>query len=457
MKYPKYPAYKDSGVEWIGEIPEHWHTVRLKFLCQLCADYGANIKSEYYSESGVRFIRITDINEDGTIVPDGVFVPDYLVKEKMLKNGDLLFARSGSVGTSYIHDQNDSSLYSFAGYLVRFRVKDGNFAKFIYFFSKSQSYYDQIQALSIESTIQNFNGEKFSNMYLPIVDPAEQIIIAKFIDNKTSKIETIISNLQKMIELLKEKRQAIITHAVTKGLDPNVPTKDSGIEWIGEIPEHWKLIRLKSISRILFSNVDKHSSEDERPVHLANYTDVYKNHIITNNMEFMEATASVNEIRKFKLNVGDVLVTKDSETADDIAIPAIVRGTIPNLLCGYHLAMIRPDTRWLESDFLFYTYSNKRFRGKYESEANGITRFGLSQDSFNETYICLPNKEEQVIISSFLATQTSKIDLLASKQQKMIELLKEYRSSLINQAVTGKIDVQNIKINEISGSNKYHG
>ncbi len=452
MKYPKYPAYKDSGVEWIGKIPKNWNVIRLKFLCQLSADYGANMKSEYYSENGVRFLRITDINENGTIIPNGVFVSESLVEGKILERGDLLLARSGSVGTSYIHNQNDSLFYSFAGYLVRFRVKIKNSANFIYYFTKSQPYYDQIKALSIESTIQNFNGEKFSNMYVPYSIPEDQLLIANFIESKTSKIDSLISKLQKMIELLKEKRQAIITHAVTKGLDPNAPMKDSGIEWIGKIPEHWETHRLKFVSKIQFSNVDKHSFNEEIPVKLANYTDVYKNEYITNEMNFMDATATIEEIMKFSLNVGDVLVTKDSETPDDIAIPALVKSTVPNLLCGYHLAQIRPKSEVIDGSFIFYIYANKTFRGKYESEANGITRFGLSQYSFSDTYICFPSLKEQLSISSFLESETSKVDSLISKQQKIIELLKEKRQAVITHAVTGKIDVRDLKIDEIPES-----
>ena len=221
---------------------------------------------------------------------------------------------------------------------------------------------------------------------------------------------------------------------------PRYPAyKDSGIEWIGEIPEHWNVNRLKTVSKIQFSNVDKHTYDDEIPVLLANYTDVYKNRFITNEMEFMEATASPNEIKKFKLEAGDVLITKDSETPDDIAIPALVKSTLPNLLCGYHLAMLRPN-RILDSNYLFYLYSDKKFRGKYEREANGITRFGLSTESFNDTYICTPEKLEQAAIASFLVEQTSKIDSLISKQQQLTELLKEKRQAIITHAVTKGLD-----------------
>ncbi len=222
---------------------------------------------------------------------------------------------------------------------------------------------------------------------------------------------------------------------------PRYPAyKDSGVEWIGEIPEHWSVKRLKFASKIQFSNVDKHSFDSEMPVLLANYTDVYKNKFITTEMEFMEATANLNEIKKFHLEVGDILVTKDSETPDDIAIPALVKSTLPSLLCGYHLAMLRPNSHSLDSNYLFYLYSDKKFRGKYESEANGITRFGLSQESFSDTFICIPDISEQRTISLFLEEQTSKIDCLISKIQIMIKLLKEKRQAIITHAVTKGLD-----------------
>ena len=442
MKYPRYPTYKDSGVEWIGEIPEDWTVTKLKFISLISADYGINISADNYIDKGVRFIRITDINEDGTLTPEGVFIREDLSKGKILERGDLLFARSGSVGTSFLFTLTDSQKYSFAGYLVRFRFRIGYSPSFVYLFSQSKLFKDQIKMNSIETTIENFNGDKYSNLKICLPNIKIQEHIVSRLNIIFNDINSLILKISKMIDLLKEKRQAIITNAVTKGLDPNVPMKDSGVEWIGEIPEHWDVKRLKFVSKIQFSNVDKHSFDSEMPVLLANYTDVYKNQFITTEMEFMEATASLNEIKKFHLEAGDILVTKDSETPDDIAIPALVKSTLPNLLCGYHLAMLKPNSHSLDSNYLFYLYSDKKFRGKYESEANGITRFGLSQESFSDTFICIPDISEQRTISLFLEEQTSKIDYLISKQLEMIELAKEYKEALISQAVTGKIDVR---------------
>ena len=247
MKYPKYPGYKDSGVEWIGKIPEGWIVTKLKFISFISADYGINLSSDNYIDKGVRFIRITDINEDGTLISGGVFIREDLSKGKILERGDLLFARSGSVGTSFLFALTDSQKYSFAGYLVRFRLKIGYSPSFVYLFSQSKLFKDQIKMNSIETTIENFNGDKYSNLKICLPDTKIQENTVSSLNVIFSNIDSLILKFSKMIELLKEKRQAIITKAVTKGLDPKVQMKDSGVEWIGEIPKHWDVKRLKFV------------------------------------------------------------------------------------------------------------------------------------------------------------------------------------------------------------------
>jgi type I restriction enzyme S subunit len=210
---------KDSGVEWIGEIPEHWMVTRLKFISCISANYGLNLSSDNYLDKGVRFIRITDINEDGTLIPDGVYISEDLTKDKVLKKGDLLFARSGSVGTSFLFDLDDSQKYSFAGYLVRFRLKMEHSPSFVYFSSQSKLFKDQIKMNSIETTIDNFNGEKYSNLKFGLPPLDEQIQISNYIKVITYKIEDLISKQQKIIEYLNEYKTSLITQAVTGKID----------------------------------------------------------------------------------------------------------------------------------------------------------------------------------------------------------------------------------------------
>ena len=211
---------------------------------------------------------------------------------------------------------------------------------------------------------------------------------------------------------------------------------DSNIEVVGEIPIHWKVNKLKNISQIKPSNIDKKSKEKEPPVLLCNYTDVYNNEFITNNLKFMKATASPDQIRKLSLNIGDIIITKDSESADDIAIPAIVTEELENVVCGYHLAVIRPNIKKIIPKFLFRLFESDRINKQFELGANGVTRFGLGIYSINNAYICMPPLNEQKQIANYLDKQTVKIDKIITKNKKLIDLLEEKRVVLINHVVT---------------------
>ncbi len=215
--------------------------------------------------------------------------------------------------------------------------------------------------------------------------------------------------------------------------------KDSGIEWLGEIPSHWDFRRLKHVAKVRLSNVDKHSRANEIPVRLCNYTDVYYKDFITDEIAFMEATATEEQISNFALEEGDVLITKDSESFDDIAVPAYVPETLENVICGYHLAHIKPIH--IEGGYLFRAFQAEDIASQFRVSANGITRFGISKSAINDAIFLLPSVEEQKRIVEFLDRTTTEIDRAIAQKQRLIELLQEQKAILINQAVTGKIKV----------------
>ena len=214
--------------------------------------------------------------------------------------------------------------------------------------------------------------------------------------------------------------------------------RPSGVEWIDKIPSHWKVKRLKYEALAQPSNVDKKTNEGEELVLLCNYMDVYKNEFIDSSLKFMEATASQDEISKFSIKKGDVLITKDSETTDDIANPALVNQDLQNVVCGYHLTQIRPTRINLLGEYLFRLFQENRFKAQFEVAANGVTRYGLSTDVFTDAFVPLPTLEEQRAIAKYLDKKTALIDELIAKKQRLIELLKEERTAVINEAVSGK-------------------
>ena len=206
--------------------------------------------------------------------------------------------------------------------------------------------------------------------------------------------------------------------------------------WTTSVPPGWRVTRLDAVADVLFSNVDKHTLDDENPVRLCNYVDVYKNDRISSGIDFMEATADAREIKKFQIRRGDVLATKDSETADDIAIPSFVAEELPGVLCGYHLAMIRPRLAAVDGAFLGWLHASKSFRAQYEANAVGVTRFGLSQYAFRAARIPLPPLPEQQRIAAHLDASCAAIDAAVIAKRRQLDTLDALRKSIIQRAVT---------------------
>ena len=211
--------------------------------------------------------------------------------------------------------------------------------------------------------------------------------------------------------------------------------KDSGVEWLGQVPEHWEVKPLKRACHVFPSNVDKKSHDGETAVRLCNYTDVYYNDTITAGMDFMVATASSDQIAKFTLRAGDTIITKDSETADDIAIGAYVPADLPGVVCGYHLSMVRPMP---DSDgaFVKRLFDSVYSKSCFAVLANGLTRVGLGQYELDNVELPFPPLAEQTRIAAFLDRETGKIDELVAEQRRLMELLKEKRQAVISHAVT---------------------
>ncbi len=212
--------------------------------------------------------------------------------------------------------------------------------------------------------------------------------------------------------------------------------KASGVEWLGDVPTHWRVHRLKAAAKYWISNVDKISSEEEEPVRLCNYTDVYYNERLRPDMGVMETTATREEIEHFGLRVGDVLITKDSEEWSDIAVPATVVETSPDFVCGYHLAIVRPDSSQLLGSFLLRAFQSCAINQQFQIAATGVTRYGLPKSAIGEAQVPLPPIDEQHAIAGFLDRETAKIDALIEKKQALIEKLGEKRSALISCTVT---------------------
>lgn len=207
-------------------------------------------------------------------------------------------------------------------------------------------------------------------------------------------------------------------------------------DWTSTVPARWQVLRLKVVADYFVSSVDKVPGEDEIPVRLCNYTDVYYNDVIRPDMGLMETTASMEEIRRFRLRVGDVVITKDSEDWRDIAVPALVIASAEDLVCGYHLAVVRPKPDRLSGRFLLRVFQSSAVGQQFQIAANGVTRFGLPKSAIGEALVPVPTHAEQERIADFLDRRLGHVDALVAKKQTLIDRLREKRQALISRVVT---------------------
>ncbi len=215
-------------------------------------------------------------------------------------------------------------------------------------------------------------------------------------------------------------------------LPPYPAYKDSDVPWLGRIPAHWEVKRQRNVVDMLVSNIDKHTVEGQVPVRLCNYVDVYKNERITERLSFMRATASPDDVKRFRLQVGDVVITKDSEMWNDIGVPALVEYAAPDLVCGYHLVILRPRRGIVYGSYLLRALQSQGIASQHYVSANGVTRFGLSHDAIKSVLVPLPPLPEQHAITRYLDYMDRRIRRIIRAKQKLIALLEEQKQAIIH-------------------------
>ena len=436
--YPSYNKYKPSNVDWLGEIPEHWEVIPLKYLLREKLKYGANELAIDEDETQPRFVRITDISDDGTLRPDTFKSIDIqIAKEYLLTENDLLFARSGAtVGKTFLY-QKSWGVTAFAGYLIRarFSLHKAN-SKFIFFCTRSSFYWQWIKAATIQATIQNVSAEKYASFCFPLPPLSEQQKIADFLDRETAKINSLIQKRNDLIKLLQEKRSAVISHAVTKGIDPTVRLKPSNVDWLGEIPEHWMHIKIKWYSKRYTGGTPDKTNDSfwENGIIPWLNSGAVNDANVNQPSEYITLEAYLNSSAKW-VPAGALLMA--------LAGQGKTKGMVARLnfkaTCNQSVAAIIPDSR-LSADFLYWwltkNYTNIRNLG------GGDNRDGINLEMIGGIDSPLPPLAEQKKIADFLDRETAKIDSLIEKEKQIIEKMKEYRTALISAAVTGKIDVR---------------
>ena len=433
----KYPKYKPTNIEWIKNIPAHWELRKLKYIVNDKLMYGANEIAESENPINPRYIRITDFGDDGNLRKDTFkSLASDIAKDFLLCEGDILFARSGATVGKTFQFKNYNGIACFAGYLIK---ASPNILKinsdYLYYYTKSGTYENWKNSIFNQSTIQNIGADKYSLLEISIPPLQEQTLIANFLDEKTEKIDKLIETKKKLIELLKEERTAIINNAVTKGMNPKAKLKPSGIEWLGDIPEHWEVKKLKYVAKI---NLGKMLTNDDKgDFHLKPY-------LRAANLQWLEVDVndikemwfSSWELEKLRLFENDLLVSEGGE----VGRTAIWKNEIEECYIQnsvHKVTILNPN---ISKFFLFQFYVNGQ-KGIFDSIVNRISIAHLTVEKIREIIFLVPNYIEQKEIVEFIEAKTQKIDITISKIEKEIELMKEYRTSLVSEVVTGKVKV----------------
>ena len=434
-----YPHMKESGVQWLGAVPEHWAVRRLGNLLRERGE--VNVGGEIQAVLSVLKDRgVVPYAEKGNI---GNKASEDITRYKVVHPGDIVMNCMniiiGSVGLS-----------AYTGclspvYYVLTRRSERDDPRYL-------NAYFQTKAFQ-RSLVRIGNGILPHRMRIPMellkceMFPrpplSEQTAIVRYLDYVDQRVHRLLQAKRQLITLLTEQKQALIHHAVTRGLDPNVPLKDSGVEWLGQVPEHWEVLALKFASRIQVSGVNREIKKSEKCVRFLGTDTVYNVARITKDTSLESASANDADIENFSLRRGDVVVTKDSVAPTRIAIPAIVTDDLSGpTVCGYHLALLRPNTKLLISEYLFYALLSPSLSGHFLSLSKGTTIIGLSRNALGCALLPIPPCSEQTAIAEYLDQATANIDTAITRANREVALLTEYRTRLISDVVTGKLDVR---------------
>jgi type I restriction enzyme, S subunit len=433
-----YADYRESNVPWIGRIPAHWDMARLKQVSSRSALYGANISASAYVADGVRFLRTTDITDDGALRPGGVHVPEELAGDYMLKDNDLLISRSGTVGRSFLYNEDSHGPCSYAGYLVRFELGPKVVPEFVFYFTKTIAFADFLKISAIQSTIDNVNGEKYANSPLPLPPIDEQEAITRFVSNSDRQISRLIRNKRRLIALLNEEKQAIIQQAVTRGLDPNVPMNPSGVEWLGEVPAHWSVRRMSTFSPKISNGWVGPTRDILREFGTPYIQSLHvKSGSIRFKRKYFVEDQWLSLHPKARLRKDDVVIVQTGDIGQVACIPDKFHGA------GCHaLIIVRTDPEIVIGPFLDLVLRSRYGFESLRSLQTGALHPHLNCTWVREIPIQVPPLAEQRAIVAECAAAVSEVERVVETAEKEIDLIREYRTRLIADVVTGQLDVR---------------
>lgn len=444
-----YSRYKASDLQGVGDIPEHWLRTKLgRTVSELqTGPFGSQLHAEDYVENGIPLVNPAHMSA-GCIIPDPENSVDEETAERLsvhrIQEGDILFGRRGEIGRCALAGVESSGWLCGTGSI---RVRPDRLLvrpDFLFHTLGSKYVRERLRLEAVGSTMENLNTSILANLPLCLPPLDEQRAIAAFLDRETAKIDALVEEQRRLIALLKEKRQAVISHAVTKGLDPTAPMKPSGIDWLGDVPAHWEMKRLKHAIESLEQGWSPqcHSFAAD-----AGEWGVLKVGCV-NGGQFRpeENKALPDDLAPrpdLSLIPGDILMSR-ANTRELVGSAAVVPNDFPSLMICDKIYRMRCRKDAARPQFVSLVLNTSLARQRIELDATGASSsmLNIGQDTVRELPFLTPPIAEQDAIVHFLDVGVSKLEELASQAERAIKLLQERRSALISAAVTGKIDVR---------------
>lgn len=433
------PEMKDSGIEWIGTIPNNWNVGRIKDILAVLTDYTANgsfgdlAKNVNYLdyEGYARLVRLTDLRED-LQNDDGVYVSEYsynyLAKSSLFGN-EILVANVGAYAGLFCIMPENKGICTLGPNMFLIRTKESMLAKYLYYMGRSNAVWEQLRQKSVATAQPKLNKTDIKNIYLCIPPVDEQNRIVRFLDNKSNEIDELISDIKSEIETLEKYKKSTITESVTKGLNRDVRQKDSGVQWIGVIPQHWECVKGKYILRYL----QKPVREDDGVITCFRDGEV----TLRSNRREDGFTMSDKEIGYQGIDVGDLVVHGMDGFAGSIGI-SDSRGKASPVL-----NVLDTD---MDKKYVMYYLRSMAYSDVFLALATGIRvrSCDLRWNKLAELLYPVPPKEEQIAISKYIDKTIEETNKIIELKKQQLETLDEYKKSLIYEYVTGKKEVPNI-------------
>ena len=435
-RFEPYPETKDSGIEWLGEIPAHWEARRLKLIATINDEaLGEDTDSEYE----IAYVDIGNVDATrGILEKESYLFSDAPSRaRRIVRDGDVIVStvRTYLRAIAPISDPEPNLVVS-TGFAV-IRPRSGLGTGYASYMLRAPYFVDRVVAESVGVSYPAINAWQLGTFGVAVPDKDEQQAIAEFLDRETAVIDALDEKKERLIELLQEKRTALITNAVTKGLDPDAPMKDSGIEWLGQIPAHWDVVRLKHASGGLTVGVVVNPSTYvcDSGVPFLRGVDIAEGRILRDSVQFMSEESN-RVLSKSTLRSGDLVSIR-------VGYPGVT-AVVPEELDGSNCAslMITRRSDRASSGFLCLVMNSAVGKAQFAMLQNGAAQEQINVSDAVDFLVPMPPVPEQQAVATFLDRETAKIDALIAKVGEAIERLKEYRTALISAAVTGKIDVR---------------